>query len=264
MLNHHASLPFTTLEEKELTDTAALFFAASDQAPLESLERCLKTKSLHPERAIAMIMQAANEALDAEGHRLAAIFAQHNNPIVCSSGCCSCCYQLVRCSPFDAVLIKLYLAEHQDVTTRFETTYAQWDAATASMRPGYLRWAERCRREGVDDGSHRFQDYFIRCPFLDDADCCSIYPVRPYCCRSCIAVDSACHSPAAPLDVPGMRNMLYGDHTSHKAARDVLVGLLWRSFGIDPKSALFIPMVEFVHHLLRAGLPETLAWAARP
>ena len=266
-------LPLTSPEEKALTDAAVRFLATPEQASpreqalLEDLERQLRTQAMEPERAAALLMQTANAVLDEEGLRLAGIFEQRNSPIVCHPGCFSCCCQLVRCTPFDAVLIKLYLAERQDAAARFEAAYAQWDAATATMRPGYLRWAERCRREGVDDGSHRFQDYFVRCPFLDAADRCSIYPVRPYCCRSCIAVDSACHSPAAPLDVPGMRNMLYGDHTPHQAARDALTGVLWRWFGLEPVEpgrAAFIPMVELVHRLLRAGLPETLVWAMRP
>ncbi|EPR39859.1 protein of unknown function UPF0153 [Desulfovibrio sp. X2] len=211
-------------------------------------------------RKAALVMQAANTVLDAEGREMFKFVAEQGSPVVCRAGCTGCCHQPITCDPFEAALIGLYLERRPELRAAFEAAHAEWDERTRDVRDAFVAWAERRFRDGVDDGSHRFADFVVPCVFLRDG-LCRVYPVRPYACRSYISVSPACPAPADPAEKPGMQGMGFGVYTSHMDARAAVRAMLWRRFGIDPSRVRTRLMPELVRRFLAGGLAEALRCA---
>jgi Fe-S-cluster containining protein len=87
-----------------------------------------------------------------------------------SSGCAGCCYQLVLITLPEGVAIAEYLLS---------------DAQRQSKIPGLMHSFFR-QLQQVEPSKSIRQDYFrkkVACSFLDEANCCTIYSVRPGACR---------------------------------------------------------------------------------
>lgn len=216
------------------------FQTPSSQA-VALLESLLAQEADECMRQCVHILHTANAILEEEGRQLAEIFLQQGKTLVCKAGCAGCCHQLVLCQPFETENILTYLAAHPQKLHAFQAAYPLWDKATASMRQSYLTWAVSLYSQGKDDGSHAFLDYQAPCPFLNAANQCTIYPVRPYGCRSCVALDPACTEPA--VGKSGKLHLQYSLYTSHHDTRMSITHVLLRALGMKP---VHIPMPEIL------------------
>ena len=119
----------------------------------------------------------------------------------CGEGCAACCRLKVFVHPTEAEAIVTVLGERLSASER--------DDLACRVR----ETAERA--QGLDAGAWRRAR--LACAFLDDADRCRIYPVRPVKCRAHVSRDGrACRDPAAPVPL---------DDWLVKAAEAVLHGL---------------------------------------
>lgn len=237
--------------EHELYRVAYRYFLNPDENGLAQLERQVLLREGNAMCNAALVMQAANDELDEECQKIVEIITRQGAAIACHAGCTGCCHQLVLCHPFEAVLIGKYIQPRPVLREFFLEAWQKWDAATASFRDSYLAWAEQLYRNGVDDGTHQLLDYYVPCPFLDNGRC-RIYPVRPYACRSSVAVSAECAQPRNPNEKPGMHNMELGAHTPHKKARQAVVNLLWKTFGADLAESKPCIMPNLVHFWLQS------------
>lgn len=237
-------------QDQPLQGAALRCFRHPGPEALATLESTLAPTGLM--RQCAVVLQTANAVLDEEGQQLAAIFTQQGKPIICTAGCARCCQQLVLCRPFEARLIQAFLEAHPATMQAFAHAYTLWDAATAPLRQSYLAWAQAFYGKGEDDGSHKVEDYQTPCPFLNQEGCCAIYPVRPYACRTCIALDPAC--PAPPPEHNGLLYMQYSLYTSHHASRQAVIDLLLRRLHLPDADAQPVPMPEMVARCCQLAL----------
>ncbi len=168
-----------------------------------------------------LAVQTANEVLDAEGDVMANICASKGSPFVCIKGCCGCCHQMVLCSALEAALIVAYLMKHAQKKEAFLQSWPLWQAKAQDISASYMAWGQAFYGQGVDDGSHKREDYSIACPFLDYNGMCTIYTVRPHACRSSVAVDTRCID-GQISNIGGMHNMLFSLYTGHHGARQRL------------------------------------------
>ncbi len=169
----------------------------------------------------ALILQLCNDILDAEGMGLALACAEQGQAFVCACGCVGCCHQLVLVLPHEAWLIAAFLREHTEAREAFLATWPSWHDVAKDISQSYLKWGEAFYGEGKDDKSHSRDDYYIPCPFLDTVGACSIYAVRPYACRSSVAVDVRCMR-GDEKGKKGMYNMLFSLYTGHDGLRGQL------------------------------------------
>lgn len=220
--------------------TMACFQSPGPQA-LSSLESLLAKDADVLMSQCVGILQTANTILAEEGIALAEIFSQQGTPLVCKTGCSGCCHQLVLCQPFEAHTILAYLAANPQKLHDFRAAYALWDKATVTVRQSYLDWAVNRYGQGEDDGKHEFMDYLTPCPFLNAEGLCNIYPVRPYGCRTCVALDPACSTPATGQS--GTLHLQYSLYTGHHHNRMAITRMLLRCLGA--KSAP-VPMPEML------------------
>lgn len=253
----NAAVPCESPAERELSSAAYSYFFSPGAAGLELLGRHVRAGKAEPLRAAALVMQAANAELDEECREIGALFARQGQALACGPGCTGCCCQLVLCTPFEAALIGMYMRPRPELQAFFLNSWQKWDAATKDFRESYLAWAIQYYRNGVDDGTHRLLEYYQPCPFLDNGRC-RIYPVRPYACRSCVAVSEECRSPADPGEKPGMHNMELAAHTPHKKAREAVLGLLWESVGLEPAQARPRMLAELARLGLESGAAAVL------
>lgn len=269
-------------EKEKLITATGRCFQTADAQDVAALEALLVKDPPELMRQCRVIVQAANAVLDEEGRQLASIFESRGTPLVCKAGCTGCCRQLVLCRPYEAENIHAYLEAHPQKLLAFRAAYALWDNATASMRHSYLVWAENRYSRGHDDGSHAFEDYQAPCPFLDEQGCCHIYPVRPYGCRTCVALDPACAtsgaifattSSATPdvtsgitsgitsATMPGTASshsqnknlyLHYSLYTTHHTVRESITTMLLRHLGADTTP---VPMPDMLATL--CGITST-------
>ncbi len=175
--------------------------------------------------AYVLILQVANAFLDCEGEGLAKACAAQGQPFVCREGCTGCCHQMVLCSEVEATLIALYLEKHASHKAQFLRKFSHWKQEADVISASYVRWGQAFYGEGKDDGSHCREDYYIPCPFLNEYGACYIYAVRPYACRSSVAVDKKCAETCQTTKGhrQGMHNMLFSLFTGHHNARQALM-----------------------------------------
>lgn len=235
-----------------LVSAAGRCFAEPGPEAVAALEALLSPEPGELMRQCVVIIRTANAALDDEYRRLTGIFRQQGTVVVCAEGCAGCCHQMVLCQPFEAVAMHAYLAARPEAMQAFLAAHARWDAATASLRHSYLAWAERLYTHGEDTGEHSLEEYDVPCPLLDAANHCLVYPVRPYGCRTCIALDPACAVPACaePGRTRGPRpHIHYSLFTPHHKARTEVTRLLLRRLGVEARP---IPMPEMLAALCGA------------
>ena len=225
------------------------YCTAPSTQTLAALEALLAQDAPACMRQCQWVLEALNTVLAEEGQQLAEIFRQQGTQVVCGAGCAGCCHQMVLCQPFEAQAIVTYINAHPTVKEAFLQRYAAWDTGTAPYRQSYLAWAAQRYTHGEDTGAHALGDYAAPCPFLDAQDTCIIYPVRPYGCRTCIAVNPAC--PQKDTAEYGAHQLQFTLYTQHHATRMELTHMLVRCLGAGPATA---PMQEVVATLLaRSG-----------
>lgn len=256
---HNGTISSETPEESRLFQAVLTYFLKPTEENLHVLQQELLSPG-GDSRSVALAVQAADTVLDAEIEQLGKIIAEQGGAVACRAGCAGCCHHLVPCQPFEAARIGLYITARPELHTFFENAYREWDARTKDIRDSYLAWGERYYRDGVDDGAHRLEDYYIPCLFLENA-LCRIYPVRPYPCRSCLSVAETCRAPLLPEDRPGMQSLDCGAYTTHKHTRKTLVDLLWQTCGMDPATVRNRPMPDLVYRFLHGGFSAALRYA---
>ncbi len=172
-----------------------------------------------------LILQIANDFLDAEALAMAKICQDQGQPFICAKGCSGCCSQMILCSETESLLIALYLHNHTEQMNKFLVDFLCFDQQTKDIAKSYTRWAQAHYGEGKDDKSHRREDFHIACPFLSRDNICTIYAFRPYACRSSIAVDKKCaeFTQTTKGNIQGMHNMLFSLYTGHHTARQKLM-----------------------------------------
>ncbi len=168
-----------------------------------------------------LMLQVANDVLEVEGIGMAEAVAAEGKPLVCSAGCTGCCHQMLLCLPNEIALLDAYMKEHGGVKQGFLQAYNKWQVTAQDLSESYLRWGKAFYGAGVDDKSHSRGDYYIPCPLLDAQGRCIAYAVRPYACRSSVAVDARC-TDADEAGHKGSYNMLFSLYTGHDAARRAL------------------------------------------
>jgi Fe-S-cluster containining protein len=97
--------------------------------------------------------------------------------MACKSGCAWCCYQVVAVTSAELALVEDAIARLPDETQRtIRTRAAEAVAKGAGLDPSRY-WAAH-----------------IRCPLLDDDECCAVHADRPMACRAFNSADAeACH-----------------------------------------------------------------------
>lgn len=100
----------------------------------------------------------------------------------CKKGCSSCCTQAVTMTALEGDLVYDYLEE-----TGRSSAWLADHLLTDRPSEGKLHYTAngyaRMFLEHKDDLENEDQPYDAVCPFLED-DACTIYPVRPFSCRS--------------------------------------------------------------------------------
>ncbi len=168
-----------------------------------------------------LMLQVANDVLEVEGVGMAEAVAAEGQPLVCSEGCTGCCHQMLLCLPHEVQLIHAYMQECAEVKENFLHNWSAWQNQAEGLSESYLRWGLAFYGQGIDDKSHSREDYYIPCPLLDAEGRCSVYAVRPYACRSSVAVDARCAT-GDEQGREGSYNMLFSLYTGHDAARRAL------------------------------------------
>ncbi|WP_027366332.1 YkgJ family cysteine cluster protein [Desulfocurvibacter africanus] len=193
----------------------------------------------------AVMIQGAHAAIDDESTIVARAIADSGHAVACRTGCCACCKQAVLANPFEAALIGIYLNNNPEQREEFVRAYARWNVETGGMRDDFLAWAERRYRDNADDGKYHYSDFHPDCPFLLDG-LCRIYPVRPYACRSYLALSEECANPTTSGSRPGFQGMDVGSYTHYKKNYQPFLQSLWMRCGIDPKAVRNRFMPELV------------------
>lgn len=98
-------------------------------------------------------------------------------PPFCFKGCSECCYQHVACTDEEAQLIHNFCSSH-GIAIDYEKMLRQLD---------YLEFDKEGNFNGQSSWSAQSESDQA-CPFLDmDEGTCTIWPVRPFVCRSTLA-----------------------------------------------------------------------------
>jgi Fe-S-cluster containining protein len=99
-------------------------------------------------------------------------YRQRGGSIHCSKGCSGCCSLVVNCTLPEALLVASALSPQQIEHLQSRSALLQSIAAQATSLKEWLS---------------SYRQHAGPCPFLDQADACGIYPVRPLSCRSLLA-----------------------------------------------------------------------------
>ncbi len=230
-LDSFAKIPPSSLEFQELQKLIQSCFDASMLLQLQELPKAylnalenintLLQENNSKKISIALSMlHLLNEKLTHDGLIMAKACQEQGQAFVCHKGCAGCCHHLVMCDAIEALLIASHLNSHPDVKQIFQKNYALWNEQTINMRISYMAWAKELYSNGHDNGSHNLSDYVYACPFLDEHNCCIIYNVRVYACRSTISVNPLCCDVAQGS---GKHTMQYSLYTGHHIVRKSLM-----------------------------------------
>ncbi len=184
---------------------------------VQSLMPPLKTTTSYSYEAM-LILQMANDALEADGAGLAKACAEQGQALVCAAGCDGCCHQMVLSLPCEIHLMQAHMQMHTTAKEHFLSVWPVWQEKAQAISESYLQWGQKFYGEGVDDASHVREDYYIPCPLLNELGQCVAYAARPYACRSSVAVNPLCAQPNE-RGQKGSHNMLFALYTGHDAAR---------------------------------------------
>ena len=209
----------------------------------------------------ALIIQGRNAALDDDINFITSQLTKQCHTIPCHSGCSDCCKQAIAATPFEAALIGLYLMKHSTICDTFLVNYTHWDAETKNVRDNFVDWAQQFYSTNIDDGRFRYTDFRAPCPFLVN-DLCLIYPVRPYCCRSYLAMSDCCQHPENPDERPGFKGIDVGSYTDFKKNNGVLMDLLFDQFKICKNKTKVRLLPDLVHKFLIEDVDKFLIYCS--
>lgn len=97
---------------------------------------------------------------------------------VCRKGCATCCTQSVTMTTLEGELLKEYLMDRPDLAGLLETMPGNAPALPTTIN----QFAAACLLGEYADEPQPAWD-LTPCVFLRDS-CCTVYPVRPFMCRS--------------------------------------------------------------------------------
>ena len=201
----------------------------------------------------ALLIQGRNVLLDSDIETILTNLKKMGNQVPCHYGCSACCNQAIVATPFESFLIGIYLVRNEDLAEKFIENYEIWINDTDSYRQEYMDWAQKYYATGNDDGRFKNDDFTAKCPFLEDHSCL-IYPVRPYCCRSYIALSSKCNQPANNTKRPGFGGMDAGSYSGFNATNKQLNKIMWDYFDVDEKQTKLQLMPLLVYKALTEDL----------
>jgi Fe-S-cluster containining protein len=211
----------------------------------------------------AQMVHGSLAAFDAEYQCFVAHLLSTGHLVPCRTGCSACCEQAILSNPFEAALIGMYLTGEPTKLANFRTQFERWDSQTRTMRDSFPSWAEHLLCHGVDDGSFDHTEFSAPCPFLVN-DLCQIYPVRPYGCRSYLALSDCCRSPKEPGQKPGRHGVGAGLYSKFHQNRELFLGLLWERFRIDSRKARGHFLPDLVKLFLEGKVEELLNQCVLP
>jgi len=117
--------------------------------------------------------------------RIYAIFSEwcENRVWACRKGCASCCTQNVTVTSLEARQVIAFIRDNN----RKEWLVARLDGHLSPHRPNYtINTLARACLAGKEL-AEEFSSTPVACPFLMEG-CCTIYPVRPFACRSFLSM----------------------------------------------------------------------------
>lgn len=120
-----------------------------------------------------------------------------DQPWACRKGCATCCTQNVNITTLEAQQILAFIRENNQESW----LSAKLDGKLAQHRPQYTTntLARAClARKSLPEEKVSAP---VPCPFLQD-NCCTIYPARPFACRSFLSLKRC--TPAQPALVDGV------------------------------------------------------------
>lgn len=207
----------------------------------------------------SLLIQGRNVLLDSDIDTILSNLKSLGKEIPCKYKCSACCKQAIVATPFESFLIGIYLI--QDVTRceKFFENYETWLNDTQSYRHAYMDWAQEYYASGKDDGRYKNDDFTAACPFLED-DLCQIYPVRPYCCRSYMALSSQCCQPVGTAKRPGFGGIDAGSYSGFNHTNKQLTARLWEYCGVDARQTKLQLMPQLVYKALTEDLEGMLAF----
>lgn len=99
----------------------------------------------------------------------------------CYKGCSLCCTQNVVISEVEGDVIYNFIIKNQEVSWLAEKLMAKKQAKPLSLTTN--GFARKCLEQTADEEENDEALVYGKCPFLDKS-ICTIYPVRPFSCRS--------------------------------------------------------------------------------
>lgn len=201
----------------------------------------------------AEVIRGAHAALDLEYAQAVDHLARTGRPSPCGVGCSACCKQAILSNPFEAVLIAKHLAQASERADVFLENYGRWDVRTRALRSVFPGWTARMVLQGDDDGSFAHGAFTEPCPFLVQERCLA-YAVRPYGCRSYLALSDACRNPTEAGQIAGRQGVGVGMASGFHQKRQQLLGMLWGLLGIDAART----RGHFLPDLVKLALEEDL------
>lgn len=252
-------IPCNTAKEWDICIESWKFFKTSSLSMIQQ-EMTTWTDDVFESLYKAAIMtQGRNAALDDDVSFITLQHAKAGHKTPCLPGCSACCKQAITATPFEAALVGIYLLKHPEICNIFLDNYTLWDGETKNTRDSFMDWAQQLYAANVDDGRFRYTDFHAPCPFLVD-DLCQIYPVRPYCCRSYLAISNSCRYPVGQDERPGFNGIDVGSYTDFKKHNNKLLELLWRHFGIDQKKTKVRLLPDLVYRFLNGDSEALLGY----
>jgi len=252
-------IPCNTVKEWEICVESWKFFKTASLGKIPQVMIAWTGDVFEGLYKSAIMIQGRNAALDDDVSFIIAHQAQNGHKLPCHPGCSACCKQAITANLFEAVLVGIYLIKYPETCDTFLEKYILWDKETKNTRDSFMDWAQQRYAANFDDGRFRYTDFRAPCPFLVD-DLCQIYPVRPYCCRSYLAISNNCEHPASPDEIPGFTGIDVGSYTDFKQHNNKLLESLWGHFGIDQKRTRVRLLPDLVYRFLNGDSEELLKY----
>jgi Fe-S-cluster containining protein len=252
-------VPCSTAKEWKICVESWKFFKTSSLDALRQELSGFSSDTFEKMYKSAIMIQGRNAALDDDIGFITLEHARNGHRTPCHSGCSACCKQAITATPFEAALVGIYLTGNPAICDNFVENYIRWDVETRNMRDNFLDWAQQMFSMHTDSERYRYTDFRAPCPFLAD-DLCQIYPVRPYCCRSYLAISNRCKSPSVPDEMPGFGGIDAASYTDFKRHNNTLHELVWNLFGIDQKKTRVRLLPELVYRFIVGDVDNFLEY----
>jgi len=180
---------------------------------------------------------------------LSKLSMERKKSISCRKGCSFCCSQHICTTLQECEAIVYWLYQHDNARNHFLSRYSGWrnkvsgNAVFEQLSRAASDFMSNPLGPGVKDAFMKVSDEYrqmdIPCPFLEDG-ACSVYPVRPFVCASCVALSPSDECRPSSATAP---YMLIIDSNSNQPQ-------YFRGMGQTMITAC-APL--FVHELLKGG-----------